>query len=597
MSPRRLAAFLLLVSSMLVLAACGGSDDSDKGGDRGYVDTRGYSAPLVGSKSFKIRPSLVPDEYATAGNVVIESYEPTGEIVADSGFRPQADGFSFENYGNDQRPTNLTNVSMQNLFGQETVCLGGSSGTDCVLTPAAQAWMENANNAMSGGHCEGFSMAALRMYADKLQPDEYGAARPVGLRIRGNDDLQATIAEHFMYQALPSVLDNQVHGTPMDIVDALRASLSDGSEQYTLGIYKPDRTGGHAITPFAIEDRGDNQFAILVYDNNFPGATRAVEVDGNENTWSYVGGTNPKDLGQVYEGNADTNTLELDPLTPGIGEQPCIFCNAEQAKGAGKGSLLPAGDRYTEITLQGDPANHPHLVFEDEEGRKTGIVDGEFVDDIPEVEVVSTAAIENWDSDPEPRYRFPEGRQYLITLDGTHLEKRARPTVNLVGAGLVIEVEDITIEPGQSDRMQLAEGYGLTYETNNDTEEAPNLFAGVTTEDEAYIFAASAVGIAKGSAISLFVVQDDKVVILDSTGSAGKNGKQAKYVTNLTKLTADGKTTGWTKIVDLNGAKGEKIGFEYDETAKPGQPLPLIYVGGDGEPTGKVELAEPEDVS
>lgn len=593
----RLVAFVLLLCAMVVLAACGGGDDSADDGQRGYVDTRGYSPPLVGSKSFKIRPSLVPDEFATSGSVVIESYEPTGEIVADSGFRPQADGFAFENYGNDLQPTNLTAISMQNLFGAETVCLGGSSGADCVLTPAAQAWMENANSAMAGGHCEGFSMVALRMYVDKLQPEDYGASRPVGLAIRGNDDLQATIAEHFMYQALPSVLEEQVRGTPMDIVEALRTALNDGSEQYTLGIYKPDRTGGHAITPFALEDKGDDQYAILVYDNNFPGATRAVEVDGKANTWSYVGGTNPKDLGQVYEGNADTGTLELDPLTPGTRTQPCVFCSAEQAKGAGKGSLLPAGERYTEITLQGNPDNHPHLVFEDDQGRRTGIIDGEFVDDIPEVEVVATAAIENWESDPEPRYRFPEGNQYVITIDGTNLEQRARPTVNLVGAGLVIEVEDITIEPGQRDRMLVSEGYGLTYETNNDTEEAPNIFAGVTTEDEAFIFAASAVGIAKGSAISLFVVQEDKVVILDSTGSSGKNGQQAKYVTNLTKLTADGRTTGWTKIVDLDGEKGEKIGFEYDETAKPGRPLPLIYVGGDGEPTGKVELAKPEDAT
>ena len=169
MRPRLLA--LLLLACALLIAACGGGDDSDDD-QRGYVDTRGYSAPIVGSKSFKIRPSLVPDEYATAGNVVIESYEPTGEIVADSGFRPQADGFAFENYGNDTGPTNLTAINMQNLFGQETVCLGESAGADCVLTPAAQAWMENANNARAGGHCEGFSMLAWRRYADEAQPTD-----------------------------------------------------------------------------------------------------------------------------------------------------------------------------------------------------------------------------------------------------------------------------------------------------------------------------------------------------------------------------------------------------------------------------------------
>ena len=44
--------------------------------------------------------------------------------------------------------------------------------------------------------------------------------------------------------------------------------------------------------------------------------------------------------------------------------------------------------------------------------------------------------------------------------------------------------------------MQILDGYGITYESNNDADEAPNIFAGVVHEDAAYIFAASAVGIA-----------------------------------------------------------------------------------------------------
>lgn len=592
---RLVPAFLLCCA--LVVAACGGGGDSDRAGDggaRGYAADRGYVAPISGSKAFAVKPGLVPPRFSAAGTSVSEPYEPAGEIIADNGFRPQVDGFAFENYGNDLDPVNLTGESMQNLFGADAVCLG-EGGEGCALTPAARAWMENANAAMSGGHCEGFSMVALRMYVDRLDPADYGADRPPALPIRNNPELQSLIAEHFMYQALPTVLAEQVRGAPMDVVDALVETLNSGDEMYTLGIYKPDRTGGHAITPFAVEDRGDGQYAILVYDNNFPGATRALAVDGNTNTWRYVGGTNPKDPAQLYEGDATTQTLELDPLTPGEGRQPCVFCSAAQAKGAGKGALLPQGQRYTEVTLQGDEGNHPHLVFEDAEGRRTGIVDGELLQEIPDVEVVATAAIVNWDTDPEPRYRIPEGREYRVTIDGTALERRSRPVINLVGNGLVIEIEDITVDPGQQDQMYLPEGYGLTYESNSTEEVAPNIFAGVTQGESAYVFAASAVGIARGSAISLYVVPEEKVVILDSAEARDAKGAKARYIVNLTKLTADGETGAWTRIVRLDGAKGEKVGFEYEETARPGTPLPLVFAGADGEPTGRVTFIPPDE--
>ena len=158
----------------------------------------------------------------------------------------------------------------------------------------------------------------------------------------------------------------------------------------------------------------------------------------------------------------------------------------------------------------------------------------------------------------------------------------------------MIEVEDITIEPGQQDGLQILDGYGITYESNSESGEAPNIFAGVVEGDSAYIFAASAVGIAKGSAIRLFVVPEENVVILDSALARGTGGQKGHYILNLSKQEADGEIGTWTKDVRLAGSKGEKVGFEYSETAKIGSPLPLVYVGADGDPTGKTLLLKPD---
>src|ERR1700709_2509682 len=105
------------------------------------------------------------------------------------------------------------------------------------------------------------------MPGEALSPADYGADSTATLPIVDNTPLQSTIAEDFVYQFLQPVVDARVKGTPSQILEKLGDALNSGDELYTLGIYKSDFTGGHAITPFAIEDKGDGKYAILVYDN------------------------------------------------------------------------------------------------------------------------------------------------------------------------------------------------------------------------------------------------------------------------------------------------------------------------------------------
>jgi hypothetical protein len=569
---RRLVA--LLASSLLVLAGCGGDDDAPERAEGGK------GKPPIGEPDrFAVKQSLIAKGASAGDAESVEDYVPEGEVVADSGFRPAVDGFAFENYGNDVEPQNLTPAEVEGLFGEQ-VCLSGT-GAECQLIPPAQEWMENQNEGMAGGHCQGFSVAALRFYYELMDQEDYGASETARLEIVDNPALQSSIAQHFTYQFLPPIVDARVKGTPSEIVATLSDALNSGEELYTLGVYKPDLTGGHAITPFAVEDKGDGQVAILVYDNNFPGTTRAVEVDTNEETWSYVSGTNPDDLGQVYEGNAETQTLELDPTLPVEEEySPCPFCAGDAVVDeSGKQSVLPEDERYTEITLGGDPRNHPHLVFTDDEGRRTGIVGDRFLREIPEVEVVKTYAVRNWEGAPEPRYRIPEGASYTISVDGTNLEKPTTTSVDLVTNGLFIEIDEIKLAPGQKDEMALPEGYGITYQSNGKDEIAPNLYAGLVEGDVAYNFAGSAVGVKAGSTLSLLVEQDEKVVILDSTGSEGVLGGKGIFILQLTKADASGRISQWQAAdVRLNGAREEKAAFEYSESPTRGKPLPIVIL-------------------
>jgi hypothetical protein len=385
---KRLAAAVIATT---LLAACGGSGPgsphgTSSAGHRGIVP---IGAPCRGPRA----PGLMGG--ATSAGIA-PSYRPTGRILANSGFRPQVNGFSFENSGNDAGPVNLTPQNVEDLFGPQ-VCAAGE-GASCTLIPPARHWMQQVNASMADGHCMGFSVTALRFFSRNLAVDSYGASRAISLPVQGNDALQSLIAEGFAYQDLPSVIDHAIVGTPVQVLGALIHALRAGRELYTLAIIRPDGSGGHAITPFAVEDRGDGRIEILAYDNNFPGIVRALDVNTRLDTWHYVGGINPADTSEVYSGDAQTRTIALLPTTPGERQQPRPFCSS--GKLPGKPSVLD-NLRYIVYHL---PLGHPDI---------------------------------------------------KVLIDSSGITRPATTQLQVNGAGLVFYVQDIRMAPGQQDAMAL----------------------------------------------------------------------------------------------------------------------------------------------
>ncbi|MBJ7472233.1 MAG: hypothetical protein JHD16_13085, partial [Solirubrobacteraceae bacterium] len=556
------------------LSGCG--DDAPASG------SRAKDAPAIGeAKKPTIQASLLGDSQSAGA---AESYEPTGELIADSGFRPEVNGFSFENYGNDVQPANLSTANIQALFGDQ-VCVGGD-GDNCKLIPPAKRWMEQENARMAGGHCMGMSVAAIRMFLDTLPESEFGGDDATAeLEIVGNEALQRSIAEHWVYQDLPKIQQAKFQGTPTEIVNELVETLNNGKEDYTIGLYMPDYSGGHAITPFAIEDRGDGQVSILVYDNNFPGVTRALDVDTNDDTWSYVGGINPSNADEVYEGNADTGTLELLPTSPGEQVQPCAFCRSDAVEedAEGLGSTLSAEDQYAELTLRTKGrGEHPHLVISDEEGRQTGIVDGKMLREIPGVQIAGSLGVKNWDTAPEPRYQLPLGTPYNVTIDGSSVNRTSISTLDLTGGGLVVSAETVRITPGQQDSLTITgDSNGFLYESNSKNEEVPEFFAGLEDGDEAYTLLATAVGVKPGSEFGLFIDRESGTVLVDADGVKGSVDGKAFFGVAVNRYSADADDT-WMRQTTLSGRKKEGLYFNYKDAPEAGKPLPLEIGPEDG---------------
>ena len=442
---------LLFVLSMfvvfsLLLSACG-ADDGEYYEDEYYTEE-----PATEESGGESMPVSAP-----------------GEVVFDFGFDPTVNGFSFPNYGDDIDATNLTPAEMRRLFGDQ-VC-ARLNGDECTLTPPAEQWMEQINGDMAGGHCEGFAVLSMLMYTEQIAPGDFGGSSASDLDI--NDEyLQREIAYWWATQATDPTVSQVIKGTPVEILDIVQQMEFSG-ETFTIGIYKEDGSGGHAITPIGVEDKGDGLYAILVYDNNYPGETRELLVDTRDNSWVYEASINPDVEPDLYSGNADTMTLDLTPTSARLSQQVCPFCEGGYSSAIGK-TAAPA-QFLNQVFLDGEG----HILIEDEAGHRLGYVDGRIVNEIPGA---SYTAFRMGTNAPEPIYSLPAGLDVSITIDGSDLTEETLTDLIMIGPGYSIGVEGIYLEPGQVDTAWFyPNDEMIAYETSAD--ESPSIVIGVENPD------------------------------------------------------------------------------------------------------------------
>lgn len=445
--------FIILISLLamlsLVLSACGSADDETY--DEEYSTEEPATQEVIQESG---DPASVPNS-------------APGDVVFDFGFTPQDNGFNFENYGDNLQVTNLTAAELRRMFGDE-VC-AQLNGDECVLTPPAEQWMEQVNGDMAGGHCEGMAVLSMMMYTNQISPSDFGGSTASELDI--NDEaLQREIAYWWATQAVDPTAANVVKGTPMEILQTIEQMDANG-ETYTIGIYD-GKGSGHAITPFGVEDKGDGLFAILVYDNNYPGETRELFIDSRDNSWTYETSINPQVETDVWSGNESTESLDLTPTSARLGTQQCPFCGENGSASMG-GKLAAPSQQFNQVFLDGEG----HILITDESGGRLGYVDGKIVNEISGATYVAFRMGASGNT-PEPLYSIPAGLDVTITIDGSALTEETLTDLVLIGPGYSIGVEGIYLTPGQVDTAYFYPADGtIAYETESD--ESPSLVFGI----------------------------------------------------------------------------------------------------------------------
>lgn len=465
-----------------------------------------------------------------------------GTIVADSGFRPDPNGFSFENYGNEEGYKNLDVAQMQKIYG-DAVCLSGK-GNRCVLNPAVRSWMNQLNDAMSGGHCYGFATLSSLIKSGYLPRFGFTTIEGLGggpetfdIGIQGNPVIQRSIARAFIAQTLPSVASESVVGEPKGVIERLVADLArPGAETWNLTIFQWGLKAGHAITPYAVEDMGSGKYDIHVYDNNFPAdATRRVHVDTVANTWNYYATTQPGIAEARYAGNAKSKTLRLLPITPGLGIQPCEACVGRQG----------ARSKHNEITLSSSGDEHASLLITDQKGRRTGFVDGKLVNRIPGAKVLprtsggpelaADGSVESIADSLEPVYRIPKNLKLKIRIDGRAMSYQDREDLNVVGPTFDATIENVRVGPGKVAYATLSPKRQTLSFTGSKGVSSPTVTFGAESEKAAYRINVSAPGAPSRS--TFFFAKKPNFGLL-RIGSRSKAAQ--RYMVRIVRYTAKG---------------------------------------------------------
>ena len=364
---------------------------------------------------------------------------PLDVTDADSGFSPEKNGFSFENYGNELGVVDLTPEEMQSMFGDQ-VCSGDDA---CTLIPGARRWMEEANEAMNGGHCEGMAVLSLLMYYELIEPEYFGGAAANELDI-SDQKLQKEIAYWWATQVTTPASSYRVYG-PNEVLKVLAVTFKEGknaSETWTMGVFKDDGSGGHAITPFAVVDKGNGIYGILVYDNNYPSQTRMMEVDINNDVFSYEASPNPQTESDLYTGQ----NLEISGTNGRLEQQECSFCQDDEGvddsvdESAPEKAAKPVKGSYVQVWHDG----HADMLIIDDQGHSLGwLSNGTFVNEIPGAKVHGFLTKKGNKS--EYLYWLPSGINYSVSLDGTGLQKEEKQEVTTIGPGYYTEAEELSI--------------------------------------------------------------------------------------------------------------------------------------------------------
>lgn len=521
------------------------------GDDVNFGSARRITNPVTTHMS-KYAPSLV----SFAANV-------DANALVDSGFRPNPEGYQFPNYG-DVQSNDLIIDDLRQIFGDSAVCRSVQNGT-CTAKAAATAWLVGWNDVMRHGHCYGMAVTAARFQRGMDFPAQFqaNALAPYDL---SKANIRRQIASYFVRQgARPAAtaLGNAL--TPTEVLSQFRSSFAfPMSDPLTLAIFDANR--GHAITPYAVQDRGNGIFWISVYDNNWPGDTsRHVEINTAKNTWSY----------EFNKGDIWDDWMSVVPVTANNAPMACPFC-ADR-------SLFTNGT--AQVVVDGET----HSYVKDQEGHTVGYFDGKLRNEIPGAVI---APIVGGLGEAAPLvYDVPLTSTLTTVLSGEGIIHNDTTSVAQFGPDFAVTLDAIPVSAMTNDKITVAtDGSAVKYESNEEksvsidmalNHTVPALGAAAVGGAPDFRFTVSDLPVS--NSVSVLVEADGELVVYNA------NGGEGTYSVQVERIDEGGTMTFASNAISLAAGEVHYLNFVGWSNVVNGNPDATLTLGIDTNGDGKVD--------
>ena len=270
--------------------------------------------------------------------------------------------------------------------------------------------------------------------------------------------------------------------------------------------------------------------------------------------------------------NTKTQTIALLPTSPGLGTQPCPFCEKRsnsQSKSRPARATVAGSAATEEIYLDGSDTDHADLLITDAAGHRLGFVGGHLVNEIAGAQVEQLFANEDWAESVEPHFFVPAGSKYTLTIDGTSLKNTDVETVGIIGPSYDVTVKDIKMYAGEKDRLMVdANASAVAYTASRSKPWTVEL--GVSDDGADYSFDIRGTSDPHHTTFDLALPPDAGTLTLDRARSTGPS----KVGLSLTRETDDGIATFVHDGVSLDG--GDTLTLQFGNWTAPGEGIPLV---------------------
>lgn len=428
--------------------------------------------------------------------------------IADNGFRPAKNGFLWPNGDRDDATGkrlrypqtskgHLDGDGVQRLFGSERVCLGDAG---CKLTPGAKQFIARVNRSMNGGQCEGLAVFSLSLFKGHDKPSSFRDDAKLGSDLKRND-IRGPVGYYFSFQFLEPfrshIFGTMERTTPSAVLDEVISALKS-DDPVALEFLQPG-VGGHAVVPYAVEDRGNDVYWIRIWDNNYPKASRYIEIDKAKNTWAYAGASiNPNETAGRWGGSAARNTIVATRVSRRLYDAKCPFCRDTDSR-----MIMTAGGR---------------ALITDGSGNRMGFVGGKYVNEIPGGEVRPVFAYVPGQPPPDPVFVVPNDVEVKVSIESFDDEVAG---IGVFGAGATFAIDDIG--SGSKDTLGLTAGsFGFTYEPGSGKRK-PTVSMAVDGTDNDYLLSLSDLEAESGKAMG-FVLDIDALALNVTEDGAALGG-------------------------------------------------------------------------